>query len=196
MSSKRSPKKIKSGIAPRIELDEDEILKSMMAARKQGKQREITSDSEQDGSDAERSHQDKENSFGSTPTSSSDHVDPNPSSPPLQLHGQASGSQQHSATSHINHTSRINSANRYTDPKTVAKGLPVPPRPTKSVTFSALGLSQPVITALTAINIKEPTEIQAACIGPIMSGESLFAARSSRLTAESRARLYRRSKDR
>ena len=43
-----------------------------------------------------------------------------------------------------------------------------------NVTFASLGLSQPLLSALETINIRKPTEIQAACIGPILQGESVL----------------------
>ena len=49
--------------------------------------------------------------------------------------------------------------------------LPDSPRPSFPNTFASLGLSQPLISALETINIRNPTEIQSACIGPILEGE-------------------------
>lgn len=43
-------------------------------------------------------------------------------------------------------------------------------KPSPVTTFETLGMSKPLISALASIHIKTPTEIQAACIGPIMSG--------------------------
>ena len=44
------------------------------------------------------------------------------------------------------------------------------PKPSKATTFEALGLSTPLINALSTINITKPTEIQAACVEAIMAG--------------------------
>ncbi|KAK8864377.1 ATP-dependent RNA helicase DBP8 [Kwoniella newhampshirensis] len=44
------------------------------------------------------------------------------------------------------------------------------PKPSPETTFATLGLSQPLINALASINIKKPTEIQSACVAPILSG--------------------------
>jgi ATP-dependent RNA helicase DDX49/DBP8 len=43
-------------------------------------------------------------------------------------------------------------------------------KPSPVTTFETLGMSKPLISALASINIKQPTEIQAACVGAIMSG--------------------------
>jgi ATP-dependent RNA helicase DDX49/DBP8 len=43
-------------------------------------------------------------------------------------------------------------------------------KPPSDTTFESLGLSKPLISALASINIKKPTEIQSACLGPIMAG--------------------------
>jgi ATP-dependent RNA helicase DDX49/DBP8 len=45
------------------------------------------------------------------------------------------------------------------------------PKAASHSTFASLGLSQPLITALEGINIRKPTEIQSACVEPIMNGQ-------------------------
>jgi len=54
--------------------------------------------------------------------------------------------------------------------------------PANSYTFSSLGISAPLQTALKNMSIKLPTEVQAACIPPLLEGkrnlisvESLYA---------------------
>lgn len=44
--------------------------------------------------------------------------------------------------------------------------------PIKPTSFEALEISPALITALTKMSIKRPTEIQAACIPPLIQGES------------------------
>ena len=50
---------------------------------------------------------------------------------------------------------------------------PMPSEPNKSsvVSFSSLGISAPLQSALSAMSIKVPTEVQAACIPPLMLGQ-------------------------
>nr|ODN88335.1 ATP-dependent RNA helicase DBP8 [Cryptococcus depauperatus CBS 7841] len=43
-------------------------------------------------------------------------------------------------------------------------------KPSTDTSFEGLGLSRPLITALASINIRKPTEIQSACIKPILEG--------------------------
>jgi ATP-dependent RNA helicase DDX49/DBP8 len=43
--------------------------------------------------------------------------------------------------------------------------------PTKSYTFSSLGISAPLQVALKSMSIKLPTEVQAACIPPLLEGK-------------------------
>ena len=43
--------------------------------------------------------------------------------------------------------------------------------PSKSYTFSSLGLSTPLQAALKSMSIKLPTEVQAACIPPLLEGK-------------------------
>ncbi|KAF7355262.1 ATP-dependent RNA helicase DBP8 [Mycena sanguinolenta] len=45
-----------------------------------------------------------------------------------------------------------------------------PVRPAASTTFSGLGISKTLQTALTSMSIRTPTEIQAACIPPLLQG--------------------------
>ncbi|KAJ7047428.1 P-loop containing nucleoside triphosphate hydrolase protein [Mycena alexandri] len=45
-----------------------------------------------------------------------------------------------------------------------------PTRPTPPATFSGLGISAPLQTALTSMSIRAPTEVQAACIPPLLQG--------------------------
>ena len=50
---------------------------------------------------------------------------------------------------------------------------PLPSEPSKSsvVSFSSLGISVPLQSALSAMSIKAPTEVQAACIPPLLLGQ-------------------------
>lgn len=43
----------------------------------------------------------------------------------------------------------------------------------KPVTFSSLGISPPLLSALSKMAIHAPTEIQQACIPPLLAGQSL-----------------------
>lgn len=43
----------------------------------------------------------------------------------------------------------------------------------KPVTFSSLGISPPLLSALSKMAIRAPTEIQQACIPPLLAGQSL-----------------------
>jgi ATP-dependent RNA helicase DDX49/DBP8 len=44
----------------------------------------------------------------------------------------------------------------------------------KPVTFISLGISPPLLSALSKMAIRAPTEIQRACIPPLLAGQSLF----------------------
>jgi ATP-dependent RNA helicase DDX49/DBP8 len=46
-----------------------------------------------------------------------------------------------------------------------------PTPPAKSYTFSSLGISAPLQVALKSMSIKLPTEVQAACIPPLLEGK-------------------------
>ena len=74
-------------------------------------------------------------------------------------------------------TSRVKTSNA-AGPSMISTNIaPVlldPPKASIPITFASLGLSQPLISALETINIRTPTEIQAACIGPILEGELAY----------------------
>lgn len=44
------------------------------------------------------------------------------------------------------------------------------PRPSPSTSFSGLGISTSLQAALTSMSIRNPTEVQAACIPPLLQG--------------------------
>jgi ATP-dependent RNA helicase DDX49/DBP8 len=53
------------------------------------------------------------------------------------------------------------------------KTRPISQRPPKSLgtTFASLGISAPLQASLTAMSIRTPTEVQAACIPPLLAGQ-------------------------
>jgi ATP-dependent RNA helicase DDX49/DBP8 len=51
---------------------------------------------------------------------------------------------------------------------------PLSPGTGKPVTFSSLGISAPLLSALSKMAIHAPTEIQQACIPPLLAGQSLL----------------------
>ena len=53
--------------------------------------------------------------------------------------------------------------------------LNVPPPQTNFNTFASLGISLPLQAALSSMSIRMPTEIQVACIPPLLSGISFFS---------------------
>ncbi|VDC04098.1 unnamed protein product [Peniophora sp. CBMAI 1063] len=52
--------------------------------------------------------------------------------------------------------------------KIIAHSSPLPPQ---SITFASLGIAPPLITAMAGMSIRAPTEIQSACIPPLLSGK-------------------------
>jgi ATP-dependent RNA helicase DDX49/DBP8 len=170
-------------------LDQSEVLKAMMAARK-GKGRDTTPSEdersgEETGSDEEdeeddddeksgdevEEEQESDESEGSSSSgqrrgvkrsrSASVESESAPTSPARQV------SRVHETTSRVKLASTTTSAK----PSTSKNPFDTPKAPSHT-TFASLGLSQPLINALGGINIKKPTEIQSACVGPIMEGES------------------------
>jgi ATP-dependent RNA helicase DDX49/DBP8 len=77
--------------------------------------------------------------------------------------------------------SRIRVNPRLTGAK--ANPLPVPPI---STSFLSLGISPPLRATLSNMSIRVPTEIQAACIPPILSGKFYFLFYYLKLTCNAR----------
>ena len=65
-------------------------------------------------------------------------------------------------------SSRISFKPRFTDPNTLRVPLRAKPLPT---TFETMGISSVLVSALAKMSINAPTEIQAACILPLLEGE-------------------------
>ncbi|KAK4687065.1 ATP-dependent RNA helicase DDX49/DBP8, partial [Tremellales sp. Uapishka_1] len=159
--------------SPTMVLDQNEILRSMLAARKQGKQREMSLDEESDaesdsesgaGSGEGEEEEDESGSDGESQASSS-------SGPKSALQGNkrsrsASASDQEIPL-HTASASRVTVPSRSVVHPTT---MPAAVKPPVSTTWTSLGLSQPLVTALETINIRQPTEIQAACFNPLLAG--------------------------
>jgi len=181
-------------------LDQDDVMRAMLEAKgpSNGEER----DSVEDGSDgddgSERSSMERKGSIGRTNGVRSSRrsasferdlseLDTSPASPPSRPSAQASSSRV-----------KLPSPGKPVfDGKSKAYRLDDAVKPPFSVTFTSLGLSQPLISALETINIRKPTEIQAACIRPIMEGEiGPFVLLENGIDESNRSRLYRRCEDR
>jgi len=133
-------------------LDQQDVMNAMLSAQKQGKKRDKSYDGDSDGADSSRSTMSRSRS-SSLPThhTSKQYIPLHPSSSRVRKDAfGASG-----------------------NPPDVEN--PTQAEPIGSTSFSSLGLSQPIISALGTINIKTPTEIQAKCIRPILEGKSPLA---------------------
>ncbi|WVW83899.1 ATP-dependent RNA helicase DBP8 [Kwoniella bestiolae CBS 10118] len=169
-----------------IVLDQNEVLKAMMAAQK-GKGKEVVSDEEDDESDYQSENEDEsengDQGSESEGSSSSVHRQAGVKRSRKSVDEDGSESEEDApvqpsntaSTSRINLPSRTSTALNGKLPQSTTKADPsaafsANPKPSSDTSFASLGLSQPLITALASINIRKPTEIQAACVGPILSG--------------------------
>ncbi|WVR07019.1 hypothetical protein IAU60_004058 [Kwoniella sp. DSM 27419] len=173
-------------------LDQNEIMKAMMAAQK-GKARESASDNEdedeEEGSDDDAESEDREEDGESDEGDSL--RDSGPRKGAKRSRSQSidrddaedSGSEPGpSKSTPVASTSRVTLPSRtaaaslhkvaaaYPSKKDAMASFSINPKPSADTTFASLGLSQPLINALAGINIRKPTEIQSACVGPIMAG--------------------------
>ncbi|RXK34922.1 ATP-dependent RNA helicase DBP8 [Tremella mesenterica] len=180
-----------SKIAKRAEfmLDQDEIMKAMLAAGK-GKGRMI-SDSEDsaassDGEDLGGESSD-EGSVSSASSSSTKHsiAQKHGISSPTTLSSDdeggsssrslPSGSKKREESPAISKSlSRVKLPPPSTSFKPKLPSSSIDPVTTTRTSFESLGLSKPLISALATINIRHPTEIQSACISPMMSGRDVI----------------------
>lgn len=162
-------------------IDPDEVMRAMMAARK-GKARDM-SDSEEDGSAADSlDDSDVEDEESFPHTSGDDEVGSSSESSARGKEISRRRSRSRSiATPATAETARISQddttsrVKRSTNPGITRLGGRINPfdgpKAASHATFAALGLSEPLINALAGINITRPTEIQSACVAPILDGE-------------------------
>lgn len=175
----KAPKR--SSIAPAPEtadmslvLDQNEVMKAMLAAAGQGKGK---------GKAGSRDEESEDDSGASSDEGSEDGIEDGTAS----RKGEAglgdsdddSGSEAGPSSPRpiIPQPTAVPSMSRVNISKSSsAPTAPTPsafssePKPAPSTTFESLGLSAPLISALGSINISRPTEIQSACVKAIMSG--------------------------
>jgi ATP-dependent RNA helicase DDX49/DBP8 len=142
-------------------LDPMEVMKAMLAQKGKGKQVESASEDEDEDEDEEDDESDVESEEAASNNDEDGEGDTGSEAESSRSAELRNAQQQPSPISRIP-TSRV-----------VAKPKQEPfqsTKPPSDATFESLGLSKPLITALASINIKKPTEIQSACLGPIMAG--------------------------
>ncbi|TXT13186.1 hypothetical protein VHUM_01587 [Vanrija humicola] len=141
-------------------------MKAMLAARAQASgsgsdEDESGSDDDEEDDDESGSDSGDESGAGSPARSGASSVSRSPSPPPRV------------APTSVATTSRVKLPPR-PDPKGKAAAAPTDafdtPRAAEHDTFASLGLSAPIINALAVMNIRKPTEIQSACVPPILAG--------------------------
>ena len=138
-------------------LDPMEVMKAMLAQKGKGKQVESASEDEDEGEEDDES----EGTASENESEENGREDSGSEAESSRSAELRNAQQQSSPISRIP-TSRV-----------VAKPKQEPfqsTKPPSDTTFESLGLSKPLIAALASINIKKPTEIQSACLGPIMAG--------------------------
>jgi ATP-dependent RNA helicase DDX49/DBP8 len=144
-------------------LDPMEVMKAMLAQKGEGKQ--VESESESDDEEDEDEASDV-NSDGEDEDKNDDEEDEEESNSEAESSRSAELRHAQKQSSPISRvpTSRVPPSTA--NPKQTFSST----KPPADTTFESLGLSRPLIAALASINIKKPTEIQSACLGPIMAG--------------------------
>jgi ATP-dependent RNA helicase DDX49/DBP8 len=161
-----------------VTLDQDEVMRAMMASIK-GKARDMSQsgsdeegeedEDEQDGEvDSDQGKESDENGAGSSSSGSSKR---SRSTSPVFKRKPIDGKEdpKRSLPSQSLETSRVKLSSIEQTPAVVKSPFDHPKAAPIS-SFASLGLSQPLINALAGISILKPTEIQSACVGPIMEG--------------------------
>jgi len=154
-------------------LDPMEVMKAMLAQKGKGKQvdSQAESESESDASDGSEDEESLEASVDEEEDDEERVEEGSGSEAESSRSAELRTKRQSSPTSRIptTSTSRV-SQTAPTKAKTPASAFDQHTKPPADTTFESLGMSKPLISALASINIKKPTEIQSACLGPIMSG--------------------------
>lgn len=158
-----------------LTLDQDEVMKSMLAAAATGKGKGRATDEDEDeheessGSEDESEASDgndgaeEDNEESEKPADVEDSDDSSSEAGPSSPRAPPPTSQPS--------ISRVNaSKSAPTTTQTPTPAFSSEPKPAPTTTFESLGLSTPLISALGSINISKPTEIQSACVKAIMSG--------------------------
>ena len=77
---------------------------------------------------------------------------------------------EHGRIGHLNESSSLLGSRVNAKPRLVHHHATLSPGVGKPVTFSSLGISPPLLSALSKMAIHAPTEIQQACIPPLLAG--------------------------
>ncbi len=151
-------------------LDQEEVLRAMLGTqnrRGKGDSEDDNGDSDDEseqsfgrGSDGQEGQNGVKRSHSPRTAVEAPARSSSPLTPPSRANAQASTSRVQLPTCAL---PTLNGKSRVS-PLVEATKLPL------TTTFVSLGLSLPLISALETINIRKPTEIQAACVGPILEG--------------------------
>jgi ATP-dependent RNA helicase DDX49/DBP8 len=141
-------------------LDPMEVMRAMLAQK--GKGKEVESDEDEDGNEDEDASEEESEDVESN--SEDEEQEDTGSEAESSRSAELRNAQKQSSPISRIPISRVPT----TKPKTEAFAQST--KPPADTTFESLGLSRPLIAALASINIKKPTEIQSACLGPIMAG--------------------------
>ena len=164
-----------------VTLDQDEVMRAMMASIK-GKARDMSqSGSDDEGEDEEEDEDEQDDEEGGEEEEESDENGVGSSSSGFSKRSRSHSpvlkreptvdkeDPKRSLPSQSFGTSRVKLSSIKQTPDVVKSPFDHPKAAPIS-SFASLGLSQPLINALAGISILKPTEIQSACVGPIMEG--------------------------
>jgi ATP-dependent RNA helicase DDX49/DBP8 len=129
-----------------------------------------------DSEDEDDEDESEEESEGSEIGSGDEQEDEEKPTPELELDSDDAGSDDEEEDVKPGQTTILETSDLKPSSLSRIKSLPSPSTPTSSskpvlkTTFSSLGISPRLITSLRTLAISRPTEIQAACIEPILQG--------------------------
>ena len=144
-------------------LDPMEVMKAMLAQKGKGKQVQSDDDERADESENDDENSEEEGS------DQGEHEDDSDEDEGSEAESSRSAELRHTQKQ-SSPISRIPTSRVPATVKAKPEAFAQSRKPPADTTFESLGLSKPLISALASINIKAPTEIQSACLGPMMAG--------------------------
>jgi ATP-dependent RNA helicase DDX49/DBP8 len=159
-------------------LDQDEVRRHMMALMQQGGGGKRDSDGEGDEDESEEESEGSESGSDDEPGDEQEDDGEDEAKPKveLELDSDDAGSDDEEEDIKPVQITKLDTSDLKPSSLSRIKSLPSSSTPTSlskpvlKTTFSSLGISPRLITSLRTLAISRPTEIQAACIEPILQG--------------------------
>jgi len=154
-------------------IDQAEVMRAMLAqaaANRASGSDSGSDDGSDSGSDSGSDNEGEDDNSSQSGSASDAESDSESSAPAKRSPSPAPIRSSVATTSRVKLPSRTDAKGKAPTTAPSADDIFSAPRATENATFESLGLSEPIIQALATINIRKPTEIQTACVPPILAG--------------------------